>query len=133
VDQHGQVIDVLLSQRRDAAAARTFLTRAMTLASMPAEVTTDRAPVYPRVIDELVPGARHILEQYANNVVEADHARLKARLRPMRGLKRLASARTVASGHAFVQNLHREHYELTVGVPMHDRVRAAFTELAVRL
>jgi IS6 family transposase len=133
VDQHGQVIDVLLSQRRDAAAARTFLTRAMTLASMPAEVTTDRAPVYPRVIDELVPGARHILEQYANNVVEADHARLKARLRPMRGLKRLASARTVASGHAFVQNLRREHYELTVGVPMHDRVRAAFTELAVRL
>jgi IS6 family transposase len=38
---------------------------------------TDRAPVYPRVIDELVPTARHVLEQYANNVVETDHGRLK--------------------------------------------------------
>jgi IS6 family transposase len=42
------------------------------------EVTTDRAPVYPRVIDELAPGARHVLEEYANNVVEADHGRLRA-------------------------------------------------------
>ena len=80
----------------------------------PVEVTTDRAPVYPRVIDELVPAARHVLEQYANNLVEADHGRLKARLRPMRGLKTIASLRTVAAGHAFVQNLRRGHYELTV-------------------
>ena len=29
VDQHGQVIDVLLSARRDAAAARRFFTRAL--------------------------------------------------------------------------------------------------------
>jgi hypothetical protein len=34
---------------------------------------------------------------------------------------------------SYAQNLRREHYELTVGVPLHDRVRAAFTELAVRL
>jgi IS6 family transposase len=31
VDQHGQVIDVLVSARRDAAAARRFFRRAMTL------------------------------------------------------------------------------------------------------
>jgi transposase, IS6 family len=37
------------------------------------EVTTDRAPVYPRVVDELLCGARHVLEQYANNAAEADH------------------------------------------------------------
>ena len=71
-----------------------------------------------------------MLEQYANNPVEADHGRLKARLRPMRGLKRLASARTIAAGHAFVQNLRRGHYELTVDMPVHDRVRIAFTDLA---
>ena len=92
VDQHGQVIDVLLSQRRDGTAARAFFTRALRFGPVPVEVTTDRAPVYPRVLDELVPGARHVLEQYANNRVEADHGRLKARLRPMRGLKRIRSA-----------------------------------------
>jgi IS6 family transposase len=105
IDQYGQVIDVLLSERRDGAAARAFFTRALTRRPAPAEVTTDRAPLYPRVLDDLVPGGRHILEQYANNAVEADHARLKARLRPMRGLKTIRSARTIVAGHAFVQNL----------------------------
>jgi IS6 family transposase len=100
VDQHGQVIDVLVSTRRDAAAARQFFAHALRAGPSPVEVTTDRAPVYPRVLDELVAGARHVVEQYANNVVEADHGRLKARLRPMRGLKRLRSARIVVAGHA---------------------------------
>jgi transposase-like protein len=130
VDQHGQVIDVLLSERRDGAAARAFLARALAHATMPVEVTTDRAAVYPRLIDELAPGARHVLEQHAsNNRIEADHGRLRVRLRPMRGLKRLASARTLASGHAFVQNLRRGHYELTAHQPVSDRARDAFTEL----
>jgi transposase-like protein len=130
VDQHGQVIDVLVSHRRDALAARAFFTRALTRGPSPAEVTTDRAPVYPRVIDELTPSPRHVLEQYSNNCVEADHGRLKARLRPMRGLKTIRSLRTIATGHAFVQNLRRGGYELTVDLPVHDRLRSAFTELA---
>jgi IS6 family transposase len=93
-------------------------------------VTTDRAPVYPRIVDDLEPSPRHITERYANNVVEADHSRLKARLRPMRGLKTFRSLGIVAAGHAFVQNLRRGHYELTADLPLHDRVRAAFDELA---
>jgi IS6 family transposase len=130
IDQHGQVIDVLVSDRRDGAAARAFFIRALKCGPSPVEVTTDRAPVYPRVIDELVPAARHVLEQYSNNSVEADHGRLKARLRPMRGLKTIRSLRTVATGHAFVQNLRRGYYEITVDVPVRDRVRVAFTDLA---
>ena len=78
VDQHGQVIDVLVSKRRDTAAAREFFARALRLGPDPVEVTSDRAPVYPRVIDEFVPAARHVFEQYRNNIVEADHRRLKS-------------------------------------------------------
>ena len=133
IDQYGQVIDVLVCERRDGAAARAFLTRAMTLGRAPREITTDRAPVYPRVLDDLAPGARHVVEQYANNVVEADHGRLKARLRPMRGLKTIRSACTIAAGHAFVQNLRRGHYELTTDAASHDRVHIAFGELALGL
>jgi transposase, IS6 family len=133
VDQHGQVIDALLSTRRDAAAARRFFARARRFGPSPVEVTTDRAPLYPRIIEDLQPAARHITDQYANNRVEVDHGRLKARLRPMRGLKRLASARTIAAGHAFVQNLRRGHYALTDDVPTHDRVRVAFDDLALCL
>jgi hypothetical protein len=50
------------------------------------------APMYPRVLDELIPSALHTVERYANNPVEADHGRLKARLRPMRGLSAPLSA-----------------------------------------
>jgi transposase-like protein len=117
VNQHGQVIDVLVSERRNACAARVFFARALTCGPSPVEVTTDRAPVYPRIIGELVPAARHVLAQYSNNSVEADHGRLKARLRPMRGLKTIRSLRAVAAGHAFVQNLRRGHYEITIDIP----------------
>jgi transposase-like protein len=97
----------------------------------PVEVTTDKAPAYLRVLDELAPAALHVTEQYANNAVEADHGRLKARLRPMRGLKRLRSAAVIAAGQALVQNLRRGHYELAVDVPPLLRLATAFTELTL--
>jgi transposase-like protein len=133
VDQHGQVIDVLVCERRDGQAARAFFARALTHGPSPVEIATDRAPVYPRVIDELDPAARQVLEQYSNNRVEADHARVKARLRPMRGVKTIRSVHTIAAGHAFVQNLRRGHYELTADVPAHDRVLVACGGLALCL
>jgi transposase, IS6 family len=57
IDQYGQVVDVLLSERRDLAAARRFFTRVLRAGTFPAEVTTDRAPAYLRVLDELIPSA----------------------------------------------------------------------------
>jgi transposase, IS6 family len=130
VDQSGQVIDVLLSEQRDITAARRFFTRALRHGPVPVEVTTDKAGPYLRVIDELVPAAAHVTEQYTNNRIEADHGRLKARLRPMRGLKRFRSVARIAAGHAFVQNLRRGHYELATDVPPPLRLATAFTELA---
>jgi IS6 family transposase len=131
VDQHGQVIDILVSTCRDGAAARAFFTQALTThIPAPVAVTADHAPVYPRVLDELVPAARHVTERYENNRVEADHSRLKARLGPMRGVKTISSLRVIAAGHAFVQNLRRGHYELSVDHPLQGRVRLAFAELA---
>jgi transposase-like protein len=131
VDQYGQVIDVLVSARRDADAARRFFRRALTtLKVTPAEVVTDAAAVYPAVLDELIPQAWHHVEQYANNPIEADHGRLKHRLRPMRGLRTDRTAAVVIAGHAFVQNLRRGHDELGLDAPRGLRVPAAFTELA---
>jgi transposase-like protein len=88
VDQYGQIIDVLVAARRDAIAARRFFRQALsTLKVTPCEVVTDAATVYPAVLDELIPRARHRVEQYANNPIEADHGQLKHRLKPMRGLR----------------------------------------------
>ena len=128
----GQVIDMFVSSRRDATAARRFFQQAIaTTAMIPVEVVTDRAAAYPAVLDELLPMAWHRAEQYANNRVEADHGRLKARLRPMRGLRQDRSARVVIAGHSFMQNLRRGHYEFAVEEPVARRVAVAFDELAL--
>ena len=94
---------------------------------------TSSGRVYPRGIDELARGARHVVERHASNTIEADHGRLKARPRPMRGLKWTRSAPTIAAGYTFVRNLRRGHYAFTADLPVRDRIRAACTELALDL
>jgi transposase-like protein len=75
VDQHGRVIDVLVSACRDAAAARRFFQRALRMLKVtPIEVVTDAAPVHPAVLDDLIPSAWHHVERHANNPIEADHS-----------------------------------------------------------
>ena len=129
MDQHGQVLDVYVSQRRDIASARRFFTAALTVHSDPGEVITDRAPALANAIEDLVPAALHNTGQYENNRVECDHGRLKARLRPMRGLNRNRTASVVIRRHAFVQNLRRGHYELAVDAAPLFRLATAFDEL----
>jgi IS6 family transposase len=131
IDENRQVIDVLVSKRRDMTAARAFFAKAVVAHGQPDEVITDRAAALAHVIAELLPDADHNTDQYANNRVECDHGRLKARLRPMRGLKTDRTASVVIRGHAFVQNLRRGHYELGVDARHGQlRIAAAFDELA---
>jgi transposase-like protein len=130
VDQHGQIIDVYVSNRRGLRAARQFFFTAMSAHGEPEQVVTDKAPALARAITELLPGTVHDTTQYANNRIECDHGRLKARLRPMRGLKRDRSASVVMRGHALMQNIRRGHYELGIDARPRRRVAAAFTELA---
>ena len=82
VDQHGQVIDVYVSNRRDIEATKRFFSTSLNAHGEPAEVVTDKAPALARAIDELIPAAFHNTGQYASNRCDADHGRLKARLRP---------------------------------------------------
>jgi hypothetical protein len=100
----------------------------------PTDVTTDLAAPLLGVVDDLLPEVLHDTAQYANNRIECDHGRLKARLRPMRGLRTDRTASTVIRGHAFVQNLRRGHYELGVDA-RHERLRvaAAFDKLAASI
>jgi transposase-like protein len=134
VDQFGQVIDVFVSARRDATAARRFFQQAMSVTKVtPVEIVTDHAPAYPGVLEEVAPAAWHRTDQYANNRVEADHGRLKSRLRPMRGLKQDRNARVIIVGHAFVQNVRQGHYELATREATNRRLAVAFDELAMAI
>ena len=134
VDQNGQVIDVNVSKRRNVDAATRFFETMLAGRDRPREVTTDLAAPLLRVVDELLPEVLHDTSQFANNRIECDHGRLKARLRPMRGLRTDRTASVVIRGHAFIQNLRRGHYELGVEA-RHDRLRvaAAFDELTATI
>lgn len=127
VDQHGQIMDVLVSARRDAYAARRIFRRALSTLKV---TPTDAAAVYPAMLDGLVPQAWHHVERYANNPIEADHSQLKHRLRLMRGLQKDRTAQVTIAGHVFMQNLRRGHYEIAIDTPPAGRVAAAYAELA---
>jgi IS6 family transposase len=130
VDQHGHVIDVHVSKRRNVAAATRFFETMLSGRDRPTEVTTDLAAPLLRVVDELLPDALHDTTQYANNRSECDHRRLKARLRPIRGLRTDRTATFVIRGNAFIQNLRRGHHELGVEARQPRlRLAAAFDEL----
>jgi IS6 family transposase len=130
VDVQGQVIDVLVSKKRDTKAATRFFARAIDVHGTPTEVTTDRAPA----LAEPSPSSyrRRSMTPPSTPTTESRPitAAWKARLRPMRGLKRDGTASVVMRGHAFIQNLRRGHYELGVHARPGLVLAAAFDELA---
>ncbi len=54
VDQHGQVIDVVVSNKRDTDAAARFFTKAIDAHCPPSEITTDKAHALAKAIREQV-------------------------------------------------------------------------------
>jgi hypothetical protein len=44
-----------------------------------------------------------------------------------------SAGNTLAAGHAFLQNLRRGHRTITADVPIADRVRVGFDDLALSL
>jgi transposase-like protein len=130
LDQAGQIVDVSFSERRNAAAARTFFERAIAETGItPERVVTDKAACYPPALRALLPTAEQRCSKYLNNGLERDHGHLKQRVRPMRGFKRLASADVFARGHALIQNLRHGYSILTTGVARPLRLAAAWPQL----
>jgi putative transposase len=94
IDREGNLVEALLSETRDMAAARRFFAQALDIAGRPPEqVTTDGHDAYPRAIRETL-GAevRHRNSRYKNNRIEQDHQGVKHRYYPVRGFGSFASA-----------------------------------------
>ena len=95
IDRDGNLIDVLLSERRDKAAAEAFFRSARTgTGSSPERVTTDEHNAYAGAITaELGEEVHHRTNRYLNNHLEQDHRGIKQRTRPMSGFKNVDSAK----------------------------------------
>jgi len=94
IDRDGNLVDTMLSEHRDMAAAQAFFRSAKAATGVtPERVTTDGHGSYPRAIRTVL-GRRveHRTSAYKNNGLEQDHRGVKGRTRCMRGFKSVTSA-----------------------------------------
>jgi transposase-like protein len=117
VDKHGQLIDFMLSDRRNARAAYRFLRKAIKMMGdyPPFSITTDRLASYPKAIRRLqsegllLKDVEHRTSKYLNNVIEADHGALKRVIRPTRGFQRMKTAAATLRGFEVMRMIRRGH------------------------
>ncbi len=114
VDQDGEVVDVYLQKRRDAAAAKRFFKRLLKKHSdEPGKIVTDKLRSYGVAHRELMPDAIHETSKYANNRAELSHQPIRVRERGMRRFKSVQQAQRFLNVHAAVYNLFNLGRHLT--------------------
>jgi len=117
VDKHGQLIDFMLSDRRNTRAAYRFLRKALNTMSAcpPVSITTDKLASYPKAIwrlqreGHLGHHVEHRASKYLNNIIEADHGALKRVIRPTRGFQRMKTAYATIKGFEVMRMIRRGH------------------------
>ena len=116
LDKLGNTIDFYLSATRNTKAAKRFLGKALNGLKdweQPEVLNTDKAPTYAAAIAEFKAEGkcpdetRHRQVKYLNNVVEADHGKLKLLLRPVRGFKTLKTAYATIKGFEVMRALRK--------------------------
>ena len=116
MDKLGNTIDFYLSSTRNAKAAKRFLGKALRGLKeweQPKVLNTDKAPTYAASVAALKAEgkcpteARHRQVKYLNNVMEADHGKLKLLIRPVRGFKALKTAYATIKGFEEMRALRK--------------------------
>jgi transposase-like protein len=132
VDERGQVIDVLLRERRDLASARAFFDQAIARRGVrPTVVITDKHAAYPRAVRRRTWRATHIrtglhrARGETTKAIERSHVPIKDRLRPMRGVQSVATGQRLLEGIEAVQAIYRDHLGATGGAPPARHVASA--------
>ena len=93
VDQHGNVLDILVQSRRNALAARKFFRKLLKgLRYVPRVLVTDKLASYQVAYREVMPSVHHRQSKYLNNRAENSHQPTRQRERAMK--------RFTSPGHA---------------------------------
>src|SRR4051794_6641445 len=137
IDRDGNLVDTMLSEHRDMAAAQAFFRSAKSVTGVtPERVTTDGHGSYPRAIrSTLGRQVVHRTSAYKNNRLEQDHRGVKGRTRCMRGFKSFASAERFCRSYDELRNLLRLRTRHNQYVPTSRRrllhLRRATSALAI--
>jgi transposase-like protein len=125
IDRDGNLIDSMLSERRDMEAAKRFFTQAREVVGhRPTKVTTDGHDSYPRAIRRVL-GRKvvHRTSRYLNNRLEQDHRGVKQRYYPMRGFGAFDSAAVFCSAFDEQRNYFRYRTTPKQKVPLPEQRR----------
>jgi transposase-like protein len=114
VDEAGQVVDVLLREKRDLESAEAFFKQAIERRGVvPDEVITDKHRAYLRAVRWHAPKAKHRRtglhrkRALTTKPIERSHVSIKDRLRPMRGLGSVGTGQRLLEGVELAQAVQR--------------------------
>ena len=120
IDNHGDTVEFWFSERRNLAAAKRFLRKALKRHGRPERIVIDGSQTNRKAIlscdaeSRLQDHSRHRLKpirirqsQYLNNRIEQDHRAVKRRVRSMLGFKSMSSARVILSGIEMVHMMRK--------------------------
>ncbi len=129
IDEDGNLVDVMLSEKRDMAAAKAFFAQAHEIAGQsPQRVVTDGLSSYPRAIDEeLGTDVKHEVRGCLGNPIEQNHRGIKQRYYPMLGFGAIESAKRFCQAYDEVRQFLRSRTRMTELVSL-SKQREQFAE-----
>ncbi len=113
VDQHGVVLDILVHERRNGAAAKRFFKRLVQgLRYKPTRLVTDGLRSYGVAHRAVFPDVRHRTSRYLNNRAGNSHRPTRRRERQMQRFKSSEQAQRFLSAHAMIYGHFRPRRHL---------------------
>ena len=113
VDHEGEVLEAVVTKRRDRKAALKVLRKLMRRYGRPREIVTDRLPSYGAALRDLGAGDLQSSGRWLNNRVENSHLPLRRRERAMLRFRRMRSLQTFATVHSSVYNHFNQERSLS--------------------
>ncbi|WP_135505738.1 IS6 family transposase [Roseovarius aestuariivivens] len=112
VDHEGEVLDALVTKRRDRKAALKFLRKLMKRYGQPEKIVTDQLRSYGAAMKEIGNADRQHTGRWLNNRIENSHLPFRRRERAMSRFRRMRSLQKFAVVHSSVHNLFNSERSL---------------------
>ena len=128
VDHEGEVLEAVVTARRDKAAALKLLKRIMKKYSRPQKIVTDRLRAYSAAMNEIGVADRHEVGGRLNNRAENSHQQFRRRERAMQRFRSRKTLQKFSSVHALVQNHFNQERHLVTREIYKQRRWAALAE-----
>ena len=113
VDRDGEVLEAIVTKRRNKAAAMKFLKKLMKRHGCAEEVVTDRFPSYKAAFRKMGALEKQQTGRWLNNRVENSHLPFRRRERAMQRFMRMRSLQKFAAVHSSVYNHFNQERSLT--------------------